>query len=49
MDDDVRFVLHQPAELDFYNASSLKQYPAVDAPLGRIIMIPSQLVFTGTH
>ena len=47
-DDEVRFVLHQHAELDFYRASSLKQQSAdrhVAAPLGDIILIPSQPVF----
>ena len=46
-DDEVRFVLDQHAELDFYSASSLKQQSAgrhVD-PLGHIILIPSQPVF----
>jgi predicted alpha/beta hydrolase len=46
-DDDVRFVLDQQAELDFYSASSLKQQ-SVDrhvAPLGHIILIASQTVF----
>jgi predicted alpha/beta hydrolase len=45
-DDDVRFVLDQQAELDFYSASSLKQQ-SVDrhvAPLGHIILIASQTV-----
>jgi hypothetical protein len=43
--DEMSFVLDQDAELDFYSASSLKQQ-SVDrhvAPLGHIIMIPSQL------
>jgi hypothetical protein len=42
--DEISFVLDQHAELDFYSASSLKQQ-SVDrhvAPLGHIIMIPSQ-------
>ena len=46
-DDEVRFVLDQHAELDFYSASSLKQQ-SVDrhvAPLWYIILIPSQPVF----
>jgi hypothetical protein len=45
-DDDVRFVLDQHAELDFYSASSLKQQFAgrYVAPLGHIILIPSQPV-----
>jgi hypothetical protein len=44
---DVRFVLDQHAELDFYSASSLKQQSADwhDAPLGHIIQIPCQPVF----
>ena len=46
-DKEVRFVLDQHAELDFYSASSLKQQSAVRhvAPLGHIILIPSQPVF----
>jgi hypothetical protein len=42
-----RFVLDQHAELDFYSASSLKQQSADKhvAPLGHIILIPSQPVF----
>ena len=46
-DDEVRFVLDQRTELDFYSASSLKQLSAGKyvAPLGHIILIPSQLVF----
>ena len=46
-DDEVRFVLDQHAELDFYSASSLKQKSADShvAPLGHIIPIPSQPVF----
>jgi len=45
--DDVRFVLYQHAELDFYSASSLKQKYAGRhvAPLRHIIVIPSRLVF----
>ena len=45
--DEVRFVLDQYAELDFYSASSLKQQSAGRhvAPLGHIILIPSQPVF----
>jgi len=46
-DDEVRFVLDQHAELDFYSASSLKQQSAgrhVD-PLEHLILIPSQPVF----
>jgi uncharacterized protein (DUF1501 family) len=43
---EVRFVLDQHAELDFYSASSLKQQSAGRhvAPLGHIIVIPSQPV-----
>ena len=46
-DDEVRFDLDQHAELDFYSASSLKQQSAGRhvAPLGHIILIPSQPVF----
>ena len=46
-DDQVRFVLDQHAEMDFYGASSLKQQSAGRhvAPLGHIILISSQLVF----
>ena len=46
-DDEVHFVLDQHAELDFYSACSLKQQSAGRhvAPLGHIIMIPSQPVF----
>jgi len=49
-DDEVRFVLDQYAELDFYSASSLKQQSADRhvAPLGHIILIPSQPVFART-
>ena len=49
-DDEVRFVLDQHAELDFYSASSLKQQSAdkLAAPLGHIILIPSQPVFALT-
>jgi hypothetical protein len=45
-DDEVRFVLEQNAELDFYIASSLKKQSAGRhvAPLGHIILIPSQPV-----
>jgi hypothetical protein len=44
---EVRFVLGQNAELDFYSASSLKQQSAGRhvAPVGHIILIPSQPVF----
>ena len=43
-DDEVRFVLDQHTELDFYSASSLKKQSAGRqvAPLGHIIPIPSQ-------
>ena len=43
----VHFVLDQHAELDFYSFSSLKQQSAdrLIAPLGHIILIPSQPVF----
>ena len=46
-DDEVRFVLDQHAELDFYSASSLTQQSAGRhvAPLGHIILILSQPVF----
>jgi hypothetical protein len=46
-DDEVRFVLDQHAELDFYSTSSLKQQSAGRhvAPLGHIIPIPSQPIF----
>jgi hypothetical protein len=46
-DDEVRFVLDQHAELDFYSASSLKQQSTNRhvAPLGHIILIPSQALF----
>ena len=45
--DGVRFVLDQHAELDVYSGSSLKQQSAGRhvAPLGHIILIPSQPVF----
>ena len=45
-DDEVRFVLDQNAELDFYIASSLKKQSAGRhvASLGHIILIPSQPV-----
>jgi hypothetical protein len=44
---EVRFVLDQHAELDFYSASSLKQQSVGRhvAPLGHIILILSQPVF----
>jgi hypothetical protein len=46
-DDEVRFVLDQYAELDFYSASSLKQQSAVRhvVPRGHINLITSQPVF----
>ena len=46
-DDEVRFVLDQNADLDFYSASSLKQQSTDRhvAPLWHIILIPSQPVF----
>jgi hypothetical protein len=46
-DDKVRFVLDQHAELDFYSARSLKQQSTDrhGAPLGHIILIPSQPLF----
>jgi hypothetical protein len=49
-DDEVRFVLDQHAELDFYSASSLKQQSTGRhvTPLGHIILIPSQPVFALT-
>ena len=47
-DDEVHFVLDQNAELDFYSASSLEQQSVGRhvIPLGHIIVIPSQPVFT---
>jgi len=49
-DVDVRFVLDQHAEMDFYHASSQKQHSAGRhvAPLGHIILIPNQPVFALT-
>ena len=46
-DDEVRFVLDQQAELDFYSASPLKQQSVGRhvAPLGHIILILSQPIF----
>ena len=46
-DDEVRFVLDQETEFDCYSASSLKQQSAGRhvAPLGHIILIPSQSAF----
>ena len=47
---EVRFVLDQHDELDFYSSSSLKQQSAGGhvAPLGHIILIPRQQVFALT-
>ena len=46
-DDEVHFALDQHAQLDVYSASLLKQQSAGRhvAPLGHIILIPSQPVF----
>ena len=46
-DDEVRFVLDQHIELDFHRANVLKQQSMGRqvAPLGHIILIPSQPVF----
>ena len=46
-DDEIRFVLDQHAEYDFYIASSLKQQSVGRhvVPHGHIILIPSQPVF----
>jgi hypothetical protein len=44
-DDEVHFVLDQHAKLDFYSTNSLKHAGRHVAPLGHIILIPSQLVF----
>ena len=46
-DDEVRFVLDQHAELNFNSVGSLKQQSVGRhvAPLGHIILIPSQPVF----
>ena len=46
-DDEIRFVLDQHASFDFYSANSLKQRSTDRhiAPLGHIIVIPSQPVF----
>ena len=43
-DDEILFVLHQHAELDFFSASSLKQQSTGRhvTPLGHIFLIPSQ-------
>ena len=50
-DNEVRFVLDQRAEFDFYSASSLKQHSTDRhvAPLRHIILIPSQPVFALSH
>jgi hypothetical protein len=50
-DDDVRFVLDQRTELDFYSANSLKQQSASRnvVPLWHIILIPNQPVILITH
>ena len=47
---DARFVLDQHAELDFYNARTLKQQSVCGhvAPLWHIILIPSQPIFAPT-
>ena len=47
MNDEIRFVLDQHPELEFYNASWLKQQSTGRhvTPLGHIILIPSQPVF----
>ena len=49
-DDEVRFVLDQHIELDFYSDKSLKQQSVYRhvAPLGHIILIQSQPVFALT-
>ena len=49
-DDEIRFALDQHVALDFYSASSLKQQSAgrYVAPLGHIILIPSQPIFALT-
>ena len=46
-DDKIYFVQDQQDELDFYSAKPLKQQSAGRhvAPLGHIILIPSQSVF----
>jgi len=46
-DNDIGFVLDQHAQLDCYSGSPLKQPSACKhvAPLGHIILIPSQPVF----
>ena len=47
-DDDVRFVLEQHAELDFYSASSMTQQSGRHVVSFRQILIPIQPVFTLT-
>ena len=49
-DDKIYFVQDQRDELDFYSAKPLKQQSAGShvAPLGHIILIPSQSVFALT-
>ena len=44
-DDEVRFVLDQHVELDFNSANWNKSTGRHVAPLGHIILIPSQPVF----
>jgi hypothetical protein len=47
--DEVRFVLDQPAYLDLYSASPLKQSAGRNVgPLRHIILIPSQPIFALT-
>ena len=47
---EVRFILDQHAELEFYSAISLKQQSTGRhvVPLGHIILIPNQPVFALT-
>jgi hypothetical protein len=49
-DDNVRVVLNEHSELDFYSTSSLKQQSAKRhvAPPGHIILIPSKTVYAVT-
>ena len=49
-DDEVRFVLDQDTELDFFSASLLKQQSADGhvCPLRKIILIQSQAVFASS-
>ena len=46
-DDEVRFVLDQHAQFDFYSANSLKQQSSDRhvAPLGHIVLIPNKPIF----